>query len=281
MKKYEFVSEEEYQPVQDALIQLIKRVRKEVKDCFNFKYYFVGSARWGVITREVRGNRGYDFDLDFKVNCEDEYPAERIKSILMDAFRKHGASFGYKNPENSTSVITIKHVYDSRIVYSCDIAVVNEYKDEHGDIRTRNICLDKTSGTYIWNIRSKGYDHQKEKVDKIKNAGRWEELKKTYLWKKNNNTEGKESRALFAEAVNETIQKERNMGKGHGVSGHTHTQQPLDHYANQHNPNNSAYWADMNNHANQLNPNNDLYQGGDEKVIRRDNCIIKIVKVGK
>ncbi len=71
------------------------------------------------------------------------------------------------------------------------------------------------------------------------------------------------------------------MGKGHGVSGHTHTQQQLDHYANQHNPNNSAYWADMNNHANQLNPNNDLYQGGDEKVIRRDNCIIKIVKVGK
>ena len=33
------------------------------------------------------------------------------------------------------------------------------------------------------------------------------------------------------------------MGKGHGVSGHTHSQSQLDHYANQNNPNNSAYQA--------------------------------------
>ncbi len=70
------------------------------------------------------------------------------------------------------------------------------------------------------------------------------------------------------------------MGKGHGVSGHTHTQQQLDHYANQHNPNNSAYWADMNNHANQLNPNNERYQGSDDSVsyIKYDNCIVEVVK---
>lgn len=30
------------------------------------------------------------------------------------------------------------------------------------------------------------------------------------------------------------------MGKGHGVSGHTHTQAQLNNYANQNNPNNSA-----------------------------------------
>ena len=48
------------------------------------------------------------------------------------------------------------------------------------------------------------------------------------------------------------------MGKG-GVSSHTHTQAQLDAYANQHNPNNSAYQADLDNHANQCNPNNDEY----------------------
>ena len=57
------------------------------------------------------------------------------------------------------------------------------------------------------------------------------------------------------------------MSKGHGVSGHTHTQQQLDHYANQHNPNNSAYWAELDNHANQLNPNNERYQGSYKLVI--------------
>lgn len=40
------------------------------------------------------------------------------------------------------------------------------------------------------------------------------------------------------------------------VSGNTHTQNQLNNYANQHNPNNPAYRANMNNHSNQLNPNN-------------------------
>lgn len=46
---------------------------------------------------------------------------------------------------------------------------------------------------------------------------------------------------------------ELSMGK---VSGHTHTQQQLNNYANQRNSNNSACRANNNNHANQLNPNN-------------------------
>ena len=50
------------------------------------------------------------------------------------------------------------------------------------------------------------------------------------------------------------------MGKGgRGVSGYTHSQEQLDCYANQKNPNNDAYWANQDNHANQCNPNNDEY----------------------
>ena len=46
---------------------------------------------------------------------------------------------------------------------------------------------------------------------------------------------------------------------GRGVSGHTHTQSQRDNYANQHNPNNSAYKADHDNHSNQCNPNNEEF----------------------
>ena len=49
------------------------------------------------------------------------------------------------------------------------------------------------------------------------------------------------------------------MSKGHGVSGNTHSKEELDYYANQHNPNNSAYQADRDNHADQCNPNNREY----------------------
>ena len=52
---------------------------------------------------------------------------------------------------------------------------------------------------------------------------------------------------------------------GRGISSSSHTQQQLNYYANQHNPNNSAYKANNDNHSNQCNPNNQNYQGYQEK----------------
>ena len=54
------------------------------------------------------------------------------------------------------------------------------------------------------------------------------------------------------------------MSKGHGVSSKTHTQQQINHYANQHNPNNQSHIASNNNHANQCNPNNSNYKGNND-----------------
>ena len=50
-----------------------------------------------------------------------------------------------------------------------------------------------------------------------------------------------------------------NMAKG--CSGNTHTQQQLNNYSDQNNPNNQAHQANNDNHANQCNPNNENYQG--------------------
>ncbi len=49
------------------------------------------------------------------------------------------------------------------------------------------------------------------------------------------------------------------MSKEHRVSGNTHSKEQLNHYANQHNPNNSAYQANRDNRSNQCNPNNKEY----------------------
>ena len=43
------------------------------------------------------------------------------------------------------------------------------------------------------------------------------------------------------------------------VSGKTHTHEQLDHYSDQHNPNNEKHQAELDNRSNQLNPNNDEY----------------------
>ena len=44
------------------------------------------------------------------------------------------------------------------------------------------------------------------------------------------------------------------------ASGKTHTKAQLDNWANQNNPNNSAYRANLDNHANQMNPNRRTHQ---------------------
>lgn len=43
----------------------------------------------------------------------------------------------------------------------------------------------------------------------------------------------------------------------------SYSQDQLDDYANQNNPNNNACQDDLDNHADQLNPNNDEYQGNE------------------
>ena len=48
-------------------------------------------------------------------------------------------------------------------------------------------------------------------------------------------------------------ERRRTMTKK--VSGKTHTQEHLNTWANQNNPNNKAYRAELNNHSSQLNPN--------------------------
>ncbi len=58
------------------------------------------------------------------------------------------------------------------------------------------------------------------------------------------------------------MQQGIKMGNGKGVSGTTHTQKQVDHYANQHNSNNSAHRANANNHSNQCNPNHSSYKCG-------------------
>lgn len=51
------------------------------------------------------------------------------------------------------------------------------------------------------------------------------------------------------------------MSKGNGVSSNTHTQEQINNYANQMNPNSFEYKANNDNHSNQLNPNNTEYKG--------------------
>ena len=207
MKEFEYVSKKEYQPIKNEVIELLNLVQDEVRDKFTFRYDFIGSVDRNMVTRQVDGNEGYDFDVNLRVNDEDEeFSASEIKHILMDGFNAHSKKFRYDFSEDSKRVITIKvkDKKNSRILHSCDFAVVYDCEDG----RQQFIYFNKNQNTYEWQFQPKGFYQLLEKVEAIKENGLWQEVRDVYLEKKCNNTDPKKkSRSIYAETVNQIYNK--------------------------------------------------------------------------
>ncbi len=207
MSKFKYVTKKEYQPVKQELINLINLVQDEVREYFTFRYDFIGSASRNMITIDEKSNIGYDFDINLRVNDDEEnYTAQEIKTILINGFNKYNHLFKYDYCEDSKRVITIK-VKDrtnSRILHSCDFAVVYDCDDG----RQQYIHFNKTKQQYKWQYQPNGFSKIKEKVEEIKKNGFWQKVRDLYIEKKNNNNNpNKKSRSIFAEVVSEVYMK--------------------------------------------------------------------------
>lgn len=205
MSNFYYVSKKEYQPVKNDLIELINLVQDEVRDYFTFRFDFIGSASRNMITRDDDSNVGYDFDVNIKVNDdENNYSAKEIKQIIRAGFDKHSWKFNYNYSEDSKRVITIK-VKDrtnSLILHSCDFAIVNDYVDDNGNERQEYIHFNKKQNTYEWQEQPEGFYMLPEKIEWIKSNGLWQEVRDRYLDNKNNNEDpNKKSRSIFAETI--------------------------------------------------------------------------------
>lgn len=205
MYNFRYVTKKEFLPVKKELIEIINKVQDIVRNEFTFRYDFIGSASRNAITIDEGSNTGFDFDVNIRVNDDDEnYSAEEIKCILIQAFNRVVGNYGYDYGEDSKRVITIK-VKDrdySRILHSCDFAVVYDCSDG----RQQFIYFNKAQQTYEWQYQPKGFYQLEVKMQKIKDNGLWNELRDLYLYKKNtNNDQKKKSRSIWAESVNEIV----------------------------------------------------------------------------
>lgn len=192
------------------LLDILRQVQNLVREKFTFKFTPVGSYPRNMITYDTKSNVGFDFDINIEVNDDDEnYTAQEIKDILRNALNRVAGKYGYSYAEDSTRVITIKAIdrSASRIVYSCDFAIVYNYS-EGGKPRQQYIHFNKTTRTYSWCNQAKGYYMLQEKIEWLKRNGYWQELRDYYLYKKNINTNPDiHSRTLLAIAVQEMCQK--------------------------------------------------------------------------
>ncbi|MCH5264766.1 MAG: hypothetical protein J1F02_02625 [Lachnospiraceae bacterium] len=211
MYHFEFVSKKQRAPIKKQLISIILEVQNLLRDEFTFRFDFVGSDKYNMVTHDPKTNIGFDFDINIEVNNEEcNFTAKEIKTKLILAFNQVVPKYGYDHAEDSTRVITIKYKdrQNSKILHSCDFAIVNNYVDAKGYDRQKYIRFNKKQNTYSWAEQSKGYYMLSEKAEWIKEKGYHKEMKELYLDKKNHNRDRhKHSRALYAETIHTICQK--------------------------------------------------------------------------
>lgn len=206
MFHFKYVSKKELAPFKQEIINLIHLVQDDVRESFTFQFRFIGSVERNMVTYDPTSNIGFDFDVNLYVNDDSEdYEPGEIKHILMDAFNKHTRKYRYDNCENSTRVFTIKvkDKENSKILHSCDFAIVNDY----GDDQQEYIRFNKPKG-YAWVEQSEKFYLLRDKIDFCKDNSLWTEVRNLYLEKKNTNkVKGKKSRSIFAETVHQICQQ--------------------------------------------------------------------------
>ena len=207
MHDFCYVSKREAAPIKAELIDLIHRVQDFVRDDFTFQYYFVGSSSRNMITYDRKSNVGFDFDVNIVVNDDDEqYSPKEIRTSIREAFNRFVREYGYDYCEDSTSVLTIKKksVLKSKIIHSCDIAIVYDCNDG----RQQYIRFNKDKQNYTWEYRGGAMELLPSKISWLKSNNLWGELLDYYIYKKNvNDNPEKHSRSLFAESVAEVCRK--------------------------------------------------------------------------
>lgn len=211
MKNFQYVNANQLSPVKKDLIQIIHSVQNEVRQDFTFQFYFVGSVKRNMVTYDVKSNIGFDFDVDIHVNDDKcEFSAKEIKTKVRLALNKVASRFGYGNAEDSTRVLTIKvkDKQNSRILHSCDFAIVNDYIDDDGNECQEYIHFNKRQNRYSWQEQPQGFYLLDEKAEWIKECGYWQNVRDLYLDKKNyNSDQHKHSRSIYAETIHEICQK--------------------------------------------------------------------------
>lgn len=210
MHDFNYVTKAKAKPVRDELYVIMQEVQDIVRPYFTFQIRLVGSSSRHMITYDRNSSIGFDFDFDLEINDDEgNYSPKEIRHIFKNAIDQVAPKYGYKFCEDSTRVLTIKKVntYTSRILHSCDFALVHNCGNE----KQQYIRFNKKTRNYTWELQGKGFKDLEKKIRWLKHNGYWEELRNYYLDKKNfNDDPDKHSRSIFAESVNEMYQKKKD-----------------------------------------------------------------------
>ena len=204
---YQFVTDKsQLQELRKACETIIKNVQKSwLKDYFTFQFVLIGSGSNNLITQNGESGE-YDLDYNFILQKDKKGLAnnpKKIKELFIQAFNEANPGLGFEPAENSTSVITSKLVFEHRLYFSFDVAILCEGNNGNYLKIRRN----KQNNQYYWNEEKKSCNYQ-AKIKAIKDAGEWKQLRDKYLQLKNMYLSRQEDIASFSvliQAINEII----------------------------------------------------------------------------
>ena len=204
---FEYVNDKQkLKDLKIACETIIKSVQQSwLKDYFTFQFNLIGSGSNNLITQN--GENG-EFDLDYNFILQKDKQGlvnnpKQIKELFIKAFNEANPKLGFKPAENSTSVITSKLVFENRLYFSFDVAIMCE--GNNGNYL--KIVHNKTTGQYYWNEVRHSRNYQ-TKIKAIKDSGKWNNLRERYLELKNQHLSRQEDIASFSiliQAINEIL----------------------------------------------------------------------------
>lgn len=204
----EYLSKADVKPHRQEFQRIIENIRKYIREQgVTFTYNLIGSAKRNLVL--CHENKGYDCDYKITIQTNvDDMKEEQLKKMFMDAFNKVVIAMGYSNCNDSTQAITIKKVIpnESRIEKGYDVIITKELED--GTHILRNDKQGNHNTYHFVQMRDTQNFHNN--FAKIKGNDMWQELRKRYKKKREDNQnmpeeQQKKGFQLLSEAVNEVL----------------------------------------------------------------------------
>ena len=222
---YEFVYESEVKQYRSDCSKTLKKTCELLRaKGISAQFSLIGSGARNMITRNGEGPYDLDYNL-LIMKAEERYwnDLRLLKETVRNALNRAERREFFSDAQDSTSCLTALLPFKDtlNVEFSFDVAIIK--KNPNGNyvrlIHNKNVYA-LGWDQYTWNEVPNS--HQvKNKADKLKEKGVWQEVRGKYLEKKNMYLSWKDrnhpSFVVYVEAVNEVYNRYFNRGGGYSV----------------------------------------------------------------
>lgn len=207
---YYYVTDKEFiKRIKGLCGNIMKDLCHQLKEDYDIGaiFYMVGSGARNLILQNENNPIDLDYNLEI-VRCSYNKDCKAIKENVRKTFNKILKEYGMKDSDDSTSALTTKRIYFTKgngTEFSMDVAII--CRDDKGNmyrlIHEKIGCL--SYGIYYWN-QAPNSQKLRGKVEAIKKAGMWNEVREQYKNIKNrylhNNDHNHSSFICYIETIN-------------------------------------------------------------------------------